>query len=106
MSETLVFITDDEARQHLRLGPSGQDTNDDADLTNKIQEASGIFTEFLKNLVPEDWYTADSPPVFEPPPEAKSVVLNILANLWDKRGYDPTPEAYPLMRLMRGHVIG
>lgn len=104
---TLNFIQDEEARQHLRLGPAGEDPGDDADLTNKIAEANGIFTEFLKGDVPESWYdNTTSPALFDPPPEAKAVAFNILTNLWDKRGQDPTPEAYPLMRLMRGHLLG
>lgn len=100
-----ALVTDAEARVWLRLGPAG-DANDDADLTAKIAQASGIFLEYHNNGdIPDEWTDGESPPALvlaQVPDEAKQAVAIILHDLWDRRGENPLERAYSLMRLLRG----
>lgn len=106
------LVTIAEARRWLRLGPAG-DANDDADLADKVTQASGIYLQYhTDGDIPEDWESdtspATSPATVDPakvPAEVKQAVAIILHDLWDKRGENPLERAYPLMRMLRGPAL-
>lgn len=104
-----ALVTATEARRWLRLGPAG-DPNDDADLNDKIKQASGLFLEFHNSgILPDEWTDGTSPPVVDlakVPDDAKQAIAIILHDIWDGRGdKDPLERAYPTMRMLRGHLI-
>jgi len=107
-----ALVTVEEARRWLRLGPAG-DTNDDADLVDKIDQASAIFLEYhTDGEIPEAWESdtspETSPATVDPanvPDEVKQAVAIILHQLWDARGDDPMAKSYPLQRMLRGPAL-
>lgn len=100
-----AIVTDREARLSLRLGPAGEDVDDDADLARVIAQAQAVFLTY-NGPIPEAWIDDTvSPHIVVAPDEAKAAVLTIIHSLWDERGADPTSKAYPLMRLIRGPAL-
>lgn len=101
------LVSEEEGRRWLKLGPAG-DANDDADLTDKIAQASAVFLQYHSDgVVPEEW-TSGSPVAADPalvPDEIKQAVAIILYDLWDRRGENPVERAYDLMRMIRGPAL-
>lgn len=110
---SMDLVTAEEARRWLRLGPAGN-ANDDADLADKIAQASAIFLQYDSDgVVPEEWESdtspATSPPSVDPakvPEEVKAAVAIILHDLWDGRGdKEPMARSYGLQRMLRGPAL-
>ena len=101
------LVTQAEARRWLRLGPAG-DGDDDADLADKVSQASAIFLRYHSDgALPEEW-SSGSPAQADPalvPDDVKQAVAIILHDLWDNRGENPVARAYGLMRLIRGPAL-
>ena len=100
------LVTADEARVWLRLGPAG-DANDDADLADKISQASAIHLQYHNDgEVPEEWLDdSTSPETLTVPEEHKQAVAVILHSLWDKRGENPMGQSYEFQRFLRGPAL-
>lgn len=108
-----ALVSQEEARRWLKLGPAG-DANDDADLEDKIAQASAIFLQYHSDGdIPEAWESdispATSPATVDPalvPDEVKQAVAIILHDIWDGRGSkDPMARSYNLQRMLRGPAL-
>lgn len=107
------LVSTDEARRWLRLGPAG-DANDDADLEDKILQASALFLQYhTDNVLPAEWEAVTSPEASPPeadpalvPDEVKQAVAIILQDIWDGRAdKEPMERSYGVQRMLRGPAL-
>src|SRR5262245_3336023 len=79
MAVNAPLVTLDEAKRHLYQEWT---TDNDVDITAKLQQASAIIRDYLKTRNDESWTDTTVPlPV-------KAAVLVMLAHLWEDRGDD------------------
>lgn len=107
------LVSLEEARRWLKLGPAG-DANDDADLEDKVAQASAIFLEYHSDgTIPDEWVSDTSPETSPPTVDpalvddaTKQAVAIILHDIWDGRGdKEPMGRSYNLQRMLRGPAL-
>lgn len=80
----VALVTLEQARRHLRI----LHTDEDADLLEKIQQASDIVVDYLQRpeLVWTDASNGSPPAASDAPMRVQAAVLLVLAGLWEHRG--------------------
>lgn len=102
------LVTLAQAKRHLRLGePDVPSSEEDADLVDKIAQASALVIDYVSQRISETdagsppttwaaevatWDVNSSPPAL-PPPIVQAATLVQLAELWRYRGDDPANDA-------------